>query len=947
VTPAARRWLRRGLALAALAAAALLGTRLLVDALDLARQRAFLERELSSALGLAVTIGGPLRIELLPQPGFAAADVTVANLPGRPSPHLAEIGQLQLRFASWRLLLGELDVDELVLRRAEIRIETDTEGRLGLAPDVEALTEASEPGPLTLSMRRLAGEDVRVFRAGAAGSDRWSLKLDSFSVEERAKDGPLDARAVGQMDGGAFDVEGQLGPLRELLRPSEPYPVALGGTILGASLDAEGTVLRPLSLAGLDLGFSLAIPDAAELLGTARPPAFELGPLTARGRLVEREGRLGAEDLTVQSSGPGEARLELSGSIRDLVALEGVRLDLHLKLLDPRLLTPWVALPLPASGSLEADASISDADGSLGVEGRLHAQAYEGGLDLDVRGGDTDIRHSKDLRLGAKLRSTSLPVLGRALGLDVELPDLGPVVVQAVIRDRAGTLGLDEIRAELGRRTGTWAHVTGEVRDALHFEGIQLEGEFAVADLGDLRPWVAAAPKDLGPLRATAQLSDRDGTLGVERFRLSGGRPGVFHVSASGAFDDLRAIDEITLQGEGQAHDLGVLGKLFGADLPALGPLTFSGQITGSHARIASKGLARIGETNFDGRWSASFAPEARPRIEAEIRSAHVRLADLGVEPRFDPLARGRAIGERLRAEPWWSGMEPLPFDQLRRIDAAIDVRAERVTGREALDLRGVDLTLRLDDGDLSIRPSLRTADGGSLAAQLRADTRTPVPRLTARANVRGLDLEKWRSQLEHDTERVGIADLSLDLASSGSTRDALRTDLSGHVALLVKGGTIASATARRFVFDLTRMVLPAFQLRRIPQLACFRADLSLDRGLAAVDSLILRGGDITVTGQGSIDLRRERYDLTLVPEPRDPGLLSVAASVRMTGPLDDPSFTPIARTLATSAARSVLSTVRRVPEGLIPPMLWKGPAEGGDACAAPLVPVALSGPGG
>ena len=50
----------------------------------LENQRRTIERKLSEAAGLAVTIGGDLRLHFVPAPRFEAEDVRVANLPGRP-----------------------------------------------------------------------------------------------------------------------------------------------------------------------------------------------------------------------------------------------------------------------------------------------------------------------------------------------------------------------------------------------------------------------------------------------------------------------------------------------------------------------------------------------------------------------------------------------------------------------------------------------------------------------------------------------------------------------------------------------------------------------------------------------------------------------------------------------------------------------------------------------
>ncbi|MCZ6712539.1 MAG: hypothetical protein O7B29_01225, partial [Deltaproteobacteria bacterium] len=74
---------------ALLLVALLIGTEWVVESIALEPQRAFVERKLSRAFGLEVKLNGDLELGWLPQPHVEAAEITVANLPGRPSAYLA------------------------------------------------------------------------------------------------------------------------------------------------------------------------------------------------------------------------------------------------------------------------------------------------------------------------------------------------------------------------------------------------------------------------------------------------------------------------------------------------------------------------------------------------------------------------------------------------------------------------------------------------------------------------------------------------------------------------------------------------------------------------------------------------------------------------------------------------------------------------------------------
>jgi hypothetical protein len=125
----------------------------------------------------------------------------------------------------------------------------------------------------------------------------------------------------------------------------------------------------------------------------------------------------------------------------------------------------------------------------------------------------------------------------------------------------------------------------------------------------------------------------------------------------------------------------------------------------------------------------------------------------------------------------------------------------------------------------------------------------------------------------------------------------------------------------------------------------CFRAAVALEHGIASVDSFMLKGATETVYGSGKIDLVKGHYDLLLTPTTSQPGLLSVAAQVEVVGPLDDPQFRPVKRTIALSAARSLISTVLRPARAVLSPATdlvnaFRGGARDADreACEQPLV---------
>lgn len=106
-----------------------------------------------------------------------------------------------------------------------------------------------------------------------------------------------------------------------------------------------------------------------------------------------------------------------------------------------------------------------------------------------------------------------------------------------------------------------------------------------------------------------------------------------------------------------------------------------------------------------------------------------------------------------------------------------------------------------------------------------------------------------------------------------------------------------------------------------VQKIGCFVVAARVKDGVADVDKLILDARTVVVTGSGRADLARDAWDLRLVPTVRDPALLSISPTVDVTGPLANPQFTPVHRTLATSAARAFVGRALQPAAALLHPL--------------------------
>jgi uncharacterized protein involved in outer membrane biogenesis len=917
---------RRRLAGAAIAIVGLLiALAVSVRFIEFGRFRERAERELSNALGLEVSVEGDFYLNVVPRLHLKATDVRVANSEGRPSPHLAKIGSLELELSTWDLLFGRIEIDGLNVVDAELRIEPDAEGKLGLSPARSSLDDELEAKPLDLRIHSLDLYDVSVFYRADESGTVTALRVDALSLEAESPTEALSLAARGEIDGSPFDVEGRFGPVAELFEPTAPFPVSLSGRVFEAQLEMDGTVESPMQLRGLDLALSATLPDLGILRRDPERELPRIGPVRFAARLKNPSGVFALEELRLETAEGTPLGVEISGAVRDLQAFAGVDLQLRLEAADLRVLEPFVERKLPElSGT--ASARLADRDGTLGIEGEARAASRDGAVELGIAGGHGDLSRLEEIDFQLDLQARDLKLIGELLALEVKLPAVGPVVGHARLRDRAGSVGIHELDLELGRREETWARIEGSVGDLARFERVRLEAELDASDLRHARPYLEREPPEIGPLHGEASLNDDDGKLGVERFTLRGGREGVFSIDLSGAFEHLRELDEIWIEARLEARDLGVLGELFGAELPPIGPVEFSGQVKGSDERLVTRGKARLDKTVFIGSGSGSFAGGGRPSVTAKLESPHIHLDDIGIEPRRAPPGQGRPAPLPPPAKygelpGWWAGAKPLPFERLRILDADFELGAARVTGREGFEIAKAALSGQLRGGLLAIPDVHLVWQEGTVRGQVRIDARTPTPGLGLSAEVSGLDVARLMSQLEEGTDASGIIKGWADLTSSGSSRDEIRSALAGRFAAATQHWAAAGEFSNLFVKELAFAFLPSLRLPSTPIFPCLLTDFDIEDGVASVRTLVLQGDGVTINGSGSVDLGREKYDLRLTPTVRDPGLLSIAATVDVSGSLNEPVFRPLPRSLATSAVRGVLSNALRPADALLRPL--------------------------
>ncbi len=831
-----------------------IGGEILIESFGAEESVRIIESSLSKATGFNVRVGSEFHLEIVPKLRFEATDVIVSELE-KPLAPLLKIATLHLELDPWRLLFGVVEIDELDLRGSELTIEAGSDDAGG-RPAARARVGESTGHGVAFQLRRLGIEDLRIaYRNESTGAARV-IEIAEASLEAEGFDEPVTVEAHGVIEEAEFEVDGEIGPIAQFFRSSNPYPVSLRARMRTMVVKLAGAVTQPAKFSGVDMRVQLESGD----LGFLRP--FVGSTLPVVGSTLPAAG--------------------------------------------------WT---LPAIDSVLLDAKLSDADGNLGLKGDIQVVARGGDITGQISGELGNLSRSDDLELQISAHANDLGEIGKSLLREIKLPEVGPVDASVTIRGSASALSARDFAVQVGSRDATWLKAAGSVVDLVKFTGVQVSGEFFAADLRVASDYLGRDLPALGPIKGSATLSDRDGSLGVEALKITGGREGTLTFDFAGQVDRVRGLDEIGVDAKLEGKSLDIVGALFGIDLPSIGPVAFSGRVIGSGKKVESKGTLQIDQTTFVGEWSGTFPRGARPRGRADFRSKHVRLADIGIEPRAEAEASEVARGA---ATNWWSNTSQLPVELLNRLDANLVIHADRVSGRAGLAIDAVRILIDLDGGRLEIPEFSVGYEQGNVRAKAFVDARDQVAEYSLALEVNDVNLSPVLAQVKQTVVEAGVLDASIDLRSRGNHVVAIRSNLAGTVRLVARDGTLAGRYSSAFARNFVRVAVPSILSGKPPRFGCMVAEFGIDGGVAVARELMLESEKVSVVGAGTVDIGADAFDLVLVPKVHQPGLVSVAAAVKVSGPLAAPIFSPQYSSMPMNAVRGLVSNVLAPSSALI-----------------------------
>lgn len=232
----------------------------------------------------------------------------------------------------------------------------------------------------------------------------------------------------------------------------------------------------------------------------------------------------------------------------------------------------------------------------------------------------------------------------------------------------------------------------------------------------------------------------------------------------------------------------------------------------------------------------------------------------------------------------------PLPFSVLSVLNGEVDVAVDRLVYQD-LEFTEFQTAITLKDGTLTA-PIFATYGDRRVEANISAQN-TGSPQAGLSLSAPGFDIGTFLKEVGA-TDLVEVeGHIGLDLSARGRSLAEIASNLNGKVDVATGRGSIHSSAFEWIAKDLIWALIPKGGESGVADLTCFIGEVDFDNGIGDVSALALVTSEMRTSGSGKIDLRDETIDMQLKPRPNDPGLLSLATPVNITGPLSAPSVLP------------------------------------------------------
>jgi hypothetical protein len=370
--------------------------------------------------------------------------------------------------------------------------------------------------------------------------------------------------------------------------------------------------------------------------------------------------------------------------------------------------------------------------------------------------------------------------------------------------------------------------------------------------------------------------------------------------------------------------DMAEIFPIVGIPTPKTRPYSISGHLGREGKVWTFRGMnGKVGESDLSGDVLVDTGGD-RPMVKADLTSNRLAALDLagfiGASPRGADDYPTRGNGRIIPATP-------IPVEKLRNTDMDVRLRGKRVEAPFA-PLEGLDMKVRLANGDLHVDPLTLGIGGGRITGTVQVDGRGKVPAMRTNLDIRAMKLSSFFSETSFAGQVGGTVAGRIQLAGTGKTVADLLATSDGKIGVAVDGGRVTSLAVKGLKTNILETLGVVISGSKPMPFNCLVGNMSVQNGIAQVEALVLDTPETLVTGKGRISLRNEAMDLRIVGDSKSPQVFATHVPVLVGGTLGDPDIGVDPTESAARGAAAVALGVLLTPLAGVLPFLDPGSDE-------------------
>ena len=362
---------------------------------------------------------------------------------------------------------------------------------------------------------------------------------------------------------------------------------------------------------------------------------------------------------------------------------------------------------------------------------------------------------------------------------------------------------------------------------------------------------------------------------------------GKTRIRADGVITSLLKFSAIDMRLVLSGENLEQLFPLLGIAFPATRPYATEGHLI--HAGKTwhyEKFSGHVGDSDIGGDLQVDTGGK-RPALKAELVSKLLDLADLG-----PPIGAMPGSVQAAKQAPGQSHVLPdIPFntEHWDSVDAEVALKAKTIRRAKELPLDDLVTHLSLRDSVVTLDPLDFGIAGGHLSSVISLDGNKKPILAHARVRAKKIFVARLFPTFELNKNSIGQINGELDLKGSGGSVGRMLANADGKVGLVVAGGEISKLMMEKIGLHLWEILELKMSGDRLVKLRCAVADFDVKAGTMHVGALVFDTEVTTVVGTGSIDLDKEKLDLTLNPKTKNTSIVSLRSPIYVRGSFAKP----------------------------------------------------------